>query len=281
MGPRGQRLPRTASSSATVRARTTSRSRSTTSRASSSACRSGRLQDRWTSTCPRPGLEGGVPAARRTHGTVVQLAETARLPRPRGPARRGAAERRARAPAVVARPAAACRPDAGAAPGRAAHARRWPRRSGFFAGVLGGREVDEGEGWVELGWPGGGRVALEQRPGDAAVDRIEIEVGGIRRHRRARRRRHAPRRQPRLTCVSSRLRITQSPLRGGATPIRSTASRTARSASESCGLAGSDQAEPAGRDVARARPCARRRARAAPRSPAAPTRRRRPRPGRR
>ena len=35
-----------------------------------------------------------------------------------------------------------------------------------------------GEGWVELAWPGGGRVALEQRPGDAAVDRIEIEVAG-------------------------------------------------------------------------------------------------------
>ena len=53
-----------------------------------------------------------------------------------------------------------------------------PEAAGFYTGVLGGREVDAGEGWVELGWPGGGRIALEQRPGDAAVDRIEIEVSG-------------------------------------------------------------------------------------------------------
>ena len=53
-----------------------------------------------------------------------------------------------------------------------------PAAAGFYTGVLGGREVAAGEGWVEFGWPGGGRVALEQRPGDAAVDRIEIEVSG-------------------------------------------------------------------------------------------------------
>jgi methylmalonyl-CoA/ethylmalonyl-CoA epimerase len=54
-----------------------------------------------------------------------------------------------------------------------------PDAAGLFTGVLGGRQVDAGEGWIELGWPGGGRVALEHRPGsDAAVDRLEVEVSG-------------------------------------------------------------------------------------------------------
>ena len=53
-----------------------------------------------------------------------------------------------------------------------------PEAAGFYTGVLGGREVAAGEGWIELGWPGGGRVALEQRPGDPAVDRLEIDVTG-------------------------------------------------------------------------------------------------------
>jgi catechol 2,3-dioxygenase-like lactoylglutathione lyase family enzyme len=54
-----------------------------------------------------------------------------------------------------------------------------PGAAALFAGVLGGRQVDAGEGWVELGWPGGGRIALEHRPGaDAGVDRLEVDVIG-------------------------------------------------------------------------------------------------------
>jgi catechol 2,3-dioxygenase-like lactoylglutathione lyase family enzyme len=51
---------------------------------------------------------------------------------------------------------------------------------GFFAGLLRGREVAAGEGWVELDWPGGGRVRLEQRPRVASpgVDRLEGDVDG-------------------------------------------------------------------------------------------------------
>ena len=51
---------------------------------------------------------------------------------------------------------------------------------GFFAGLLQGHEVAAGEGWVELGWPGGGRVRLEHRPGLAGpgVDRLEGDVDG-------------------------------------------------------------------------------------------------------
>jgi len=50
---------------------------------------------------------------------------------------------------------------------------------GFFAGVLGGGEIAAGEGWVELAWPGAGRVKLEHRPGRApGVDRLEGDVDG-------------------------------------------------------------------------------------------------------
>ena len=48
---------------------------------------------------------------------------------------------------------------------------------GFFAGILGGQEIAAGEGWVELRWPGDGRVKLEDRPGQPpGVDRLEAEV---------------------------------------------------------------------------------------------------------
>jgi len=49
----------------------------------------------------------------------------------------------------------------------------------FFAGVLGGAVSDEGEGWVELTWPGDGHLRLEQhadRP--PGVDRLEAEGPG-------------------------------------------------------------------------------------------------------
>jgi catechol 2,3-dioxygenase-like lactoylglutathione lyase family enzyme len=50
---------------------------------------------------------------------------------------------------------------------------------GFFAGLLQGNEVAGGEGWVELAWPGGGRVKLEHRPGrPPGVDRLEADVVG-------------------------------------------------------------------------------------------------------
>ena len=50
---------------------------------------------------------------------------------------------------------------------------------GFFAGLLQGDEVASGEGWIELAWPGGGRVKLEHRPGrPPGIDRLEADVGG-------------------------------------------------------------------------------------------------------
>jgi catechol 2,3-dioxygenase-like lactoylglutathione lyase family enzyme len=54
-----------------------------------------------------------------------------------------------------------------------------PASLGFFAGLLGGGEVAGGEGWIELAWPGGGRVKLEDRPGrPPGVDRLEADVVG-------------------------------------------------------------------------------------------------------
>ena len=49
----------------------------------------------------------------------------------------------------------------------------------FFAGLLQGNEVAGGEGWFELAWPGGARVKLEHRPGQApGVQRLEADVDG-------------------------------------------------------------------------------------------------------
>jgi catechol 2,3-dioxygenase-like lactoylglutathione lyase family enzyme len=54
-----------------------------------------------------------------------------------------------------------------------------PSSSAFFSGLLGGTEVGGGEGWIELEWPGGGHVRLEQRvdvgPG---IDRLELDGPG-------------------------------------------------------------------------------------------------------
>jgi methylmalonyl-CoA/ethylmalonyl-CoA epimerase len=36
----------------------------------------------------------------------------------------------------------------------------------LFAGLLSGREVDAGDGWVELAWPGPGRIRLRERHDD-------------------------------------------------------------------------------------------------------------------
>lgn len=49
----------------------------------------------------------------------------------------------------------------------------------FFAGVLGGTPSSEDEGWVELSWPGGGHLRLEQRADrPAGVDRLEADGPG-------------------------------------------------------------------------------------------------------
>ena len=52
-----------------------------------------------------------------------------------------------------------------------------PAALDFFAGLLEGERVDESEGWVELAWPGGGRLRLEPRP-TGGIDRLELEGPG-------------------------------------------------------------------------------------------------------
>jgi catechol 2,3-dioxygenase-like lactoylglutathione lyase family enzyme len=62
------------------------------------------------------------------------------------------------------------------------------RSLGLYAELLGGERTDFGEGWVELGWPGGGRIRLEHAAGrPEGIDRLEwthpgptleIEVAG-------------------------------------------------------------------------------------------------------
>lgn len=49
----------------------------------------------------------------------------------------------------------------------------------LFTGLLEGERVDEGEGWVELGWASDARVRFEQRAdGRRGIDRLEIEGPG-------------------------------------------------------------------------------------------------------
>ena len=48
---------------------------------------------------------------------------------------------------------------------------------GLFTDLLDGGIDDEGEGWVELVWPAGSRLRLEERPRDTpGVDRLEGDV---------------------------------------------------------------------------------------------------------
>lgn len=49
----------------------------------------------------------------------------------------------------------------------------------FFVGLLDGTEHAQGEGWVELSWPGGGHIRLEQRADrPTGIDRLEADGPG-------------------------------------------------------------------------------------------------------
>jgi methylmalonyl-CoA/ethylmalonyl-CoA epimerase len=49
----------------------------------------------------------------------------------------------------------------------------------FFVGLLDGTRHAQGEGWVELSWPGGGHLRLEQRADrTAGIDRLEADGAG-------------------------------------------------------------------------------------------------------
>jgi hypothetical protein len=116
---------------------------------------------------------------REAHGTVVQLAESHH-----DFATRAELLAHAREHGPNAHPQ--WWPDPPPAGGRAGFLRRVVIATpslegtlGFFAGLLQGDEVAAGEGWAELGWPGGGRVKLEHRPGIAPrVDRLEADAVG-------------------------------------------------------------------------------------------------------
>lgn len=54
-----------------------------------------------------------------------------------------------------------------------------PRVRALFGGLLEGVVDDEGEGWVQLVWPAGARLRIEERPREPArVDRLEGDVLG-------------------------------------------------------------------------------------------------------
>jgi catechol 2,3-dioxygenase-like lactoylglutathione lyase family enzyme len=53
------------------------------------------------------------------------------------------------------------------------------RSLGLYADLLGGERTNFGEGWVELGWPGGGRIRLEHAAGRReGIDRLEWTHAG-------------------------------------------------------------------------------------------------------
>jgi hypothetical protein len=52
----------------------------------------------------------------------------------------------------------------------------------LYGELLGGESSDRGEGWVELSWPGGGRIRLEPAAGRTeGIDRLEWTYRGPRR----------------------------------------------------------------------------------------------------
>lgn len=58
------------------------------------------------------------------------------------------------------------------------------RALGLYADWLGGQTSDHGEGWIELAWPGGGKIVLELAAGRAeGITRIEWTHAGERSER--------------------------------------------------------------------------------------------------
>jgi methylmalonyl-CoA/ethylmalonyl-CoA epimerase len=53
-----------------------------------------------------------------------------------------------------------------------------PATLAFFTDLLKGEQVAASEGWVELGWEGGGRLRLEPRS-TSGIDRLELEAPGL------------------------------------------------------------------------------------------------------
>jgi catechol 2,3-dioxygenase-like lactoylglutathione lyase family enzyme len=49
----------------------------------------------------------------------------------------------------------------------------------LYGDLLGGERVDHGDGWAELGWPGGGKIRIEHAAGrPEGIDRIEWDGPG-------------------------------------------------------------------------------------------------------
>ena len=94
---------------------------------------------------------------KQSWGTVVQIAQASAEWRGEG---RQTPERRTETPATFDHMALAVASIEGA--------------SGLFAELLGGARVDEGDGWVELGWPGPGRIRLLERP-----DELDGRIGRV------------------------------------------------------------------------------------------------------
>ncbi|MEX0665836.1 MAG: VOC family protein [Acidimicrobiia bacterium] len=54
-----------------------------------------------------------------------------------------------------------------------------PEALEFFVGLLDGTQHAQGEGWVELAWPGGSHIRLEQRADrPAGIERLEADGAG-------------------------------------------------------------------------------------------------------
>lgn len=53
-----------------------------------------------------------------------------------------------------------------------------PTAVGLFSGLLGGTTDERGDGFVELVWPGGGRIRFEESADRPGVDRLECDWSG-------------------------------------------------------------------------------------------------------
>ena len=198
-----------ASSPATVTARTTSRSRSTTSRRRSTGSRPPASRPVGIDLS-QPEWQEAFLLPRDAHGTVVQLAGVDRRPTDSALDEFAAAAR------------SGVRLMGAPSGGRTRH--RAPRRRTFLRRVVlttpsrrptrsgsssacstASRQADAVDGWVELEWPGGGRIRLEQR-----ADRAPG-------HRPARARRPRPAARPRRSPAPA----SSSPRRLSAPRVRS------------------------------------------------------------